>query len=282
MEPVVDLPYICETWSINSRGHPISPTVISPRYWLASGAANPIFSATNVMVRVAVMHTPSDFPVSQSMPLGMSIAKTGAGILLTALTISPNGSRGDCDKPVPKIASTTNAASLGYGKRVGYRVPRRAIPSPARFPHFYFGVALVFCWIAGQDNLHIGTAIVQMPCDGQAIAAVVSAAAEDEHFAGAIVAHHRLAISRGGTRGVFHQDHAGDFKSASTASLSIWRTWALVRRIITSHLYPLADPSATGHFPRILPRPMLILLTNDDGISAPGLVAMYRELTAAG
>src|SRR5687768_741820 len=32
----------------------------------------------------------------------------------------------------------------------------------------------------------------------------------------------------------------------------------------------------------ILPHPMRILLTNDDGIRAPGLVAMYRELTKLG
>src|SRR5438105_5778795 len=32
----------------------------------------------------------------------------------------------------------------------------------------------------------------------------------------------------------------------------------------------------------ILRPPMLILLTNDDGIRAPGLVAMYRELTKLG
>src|SRR4026209_479968 len=35
-------------------------------------------------------------------------------------------------------------------------------------------------------------------------------------------------------------------------------------------------------FSQYTPRPMLILLTNDDGIRAPGLVAMYRELTRLG
>ena len=34
--------------------------------------------------------------------------------------------------------------------------------------------------------------------------------------------------------------------------------------------------------PDYTPRPMLILLTNDDGIQAPGILAMYRELLSLG
>ena len=35
-------------FSINSRGHPMSPTMISPVYCRETGLANPAFSATNV------------------------------------------------------------------------------------------------------------------------------------------------------------------------------------------------------------------------------------------
>src|SRR5437762_5530039 len=41
-------------------------------------------------------------------------------------------------------------------------------------------------------------------------------------------------------------------------------------------------PLEAGRQARILAPRMLILLTNDDGIYAPGLVAMYRELTKLG
>src|SRR5438874_8006345 len=47
------------------------------------------------------------------------------------------------------------------------------------------------------------------------------------------------------------------------------------------------DPLSTIHYPRrscrhYTPRAMFILLTNDDGIHAPGLVALWRELTKLG
>ena len=46
------------TCSINSRGQPISPTIISPRYSRAPDCVKPTFSATNVTVRLARMHAP--------------------------------------------------------------------------------------------------------------------------------------------------------------------------------------------------------------------------------
>src|SRR5207244_5063782 len=58
------------TSSINSRGQPMSATVISPVYCFDAGLAKPVFSATKVMVRVARTQAPSGSPVSQSIPLG--------------------------------------------------------------------------------------------------------------------------------------------------------------------------------------------------------------------
>src|SRR3954453_7397562 len=55
------------------------------------------------------------------------------------------------------------------------------------------------------------------------------------------------------------------------ARRSISRTWARVSLMISSDI-----GSA------VYSRAMFILLTNDDGIRAPGLVALYRELVKAG
>src|SRR3954463_10694035 len=44
----------------------------------------------------------------------------------------------------------------------------------------------------------------------------------------------------------------------------------------------LAEWVLRSYLRQYTPRPMLILLTNDDGINAPGIVAMYRELVKLG
>src|SRR5688572_20690700 len=89
--------WVAMTRAISSRGHPMSPTMTSPRYLDAAGLLKPTLGATNVIVRsatTAVAVASRGSPVSQSSPLGTSTASTGLSESAIAFTISPNGSRG--------------------------------------------------------------------------------------------------------------------------------------------------------------------------------------------
>src|SRR5438105_4812178 len=91
-------------WSV---GAPIPHTATRPVNCREAGLAKPALRATNVAVISAPMAAPNGNPVSQSRPLGRSIANTStpdSRAFATASTISGKFPRGGVVNPVPKIA----------------------------------------------------------------------------------------------------------------------------------------------------------------------------------
>ncbi len=159
----------------------MSATVTSPRYCDAASSAKPTFSATNVTVRLAAMHTPSGSPVSQSSPLGHVDGQHRHAGLVDRVATAGNGSRGGRSRPVPKTASTTNASRAAS---------RSGVERPGGQAHGRHDrqldqrIAAVLGRVDEQADRHVRPAVVQVPGGGQPVAAVVAAAAQDQHRPG--------------------------------------------------------------------------------------------------
>ena len=92
-----------------SLGNPMSFTISSPTYFLAS--CNPVFALWNVTVTFAFTALPKTSPVSESIPVGTSTAILKADKALIYSTICIMGGLSFPFVPVPSKASTTISAS---------------------------------------------------------------------------------------------------------------------------------------------------------------------------
>ncbi len=169
--------------------------------------------------------------------------------------------------------------------------------------------------VSGQQNGDPTTTVVQVAGDGQAVAAIVAAAADDMHITGHAIKQFPGEV---GTMdcGVFHENdpgnmvfldgdavdlsnlgageaewrggHGADYTRRFPIRLSSRRHGRDARVTVSVFIHPssfIIHPSVfiLHPFPPLpYTRAMFILLTNDDGIRAPGLVAMYRELVKLG
>ena len=93
----------------------MSMTCSSPVCCLPGAIQWPGLAAANVTVVLATTDTRAASPVEASTPLAMSAATTGAASTAIASIASSAAPRGSPSKPVPKIASTTTAASASAG-----------------------------------------------------------------------------------------------------------------------------------------------------------------------
>jgi hypothetical protein len=187
---------------------------------LAAGFVNPTFSATNVIVRVARMQSGHGLPVSESSPLGTSMASTGTFFFSIASFSAGNGSRGALGEAVPKMASTIKALVARARDHFGGRHrPREAhalrdLPIDQR-------VALKARGVEEEADLDVHVAVVQVAGHRQPVAAVVAAAAEDQHgHLGAAIEHLPGDVGRG-AGGVLHQHDAGNAVALDGAAVDL-------------------------------------------------------------
>ena len=112
---------------------PMSSTWTRPVKCSASGAKKPGLAATNVHVCAARIVCLAGRPVSQSRPLGKSIAKVGAAAALIWSITASSGGRGSPRAPVPSRASTTKSAHANRSaSRAGScRSPKTSKGTPA-------------------------------------------------------------------------------------------------------------------------------------------------------
>jgi 5'-nucleotidase len=128
-------------------------------------------------------------------------------------------------------------------------------------------ISLVRVRINGQTNMNVGAAIVQMARHRQAIAAIIPAAAEDQNIADAIVIEHSAGFISHRAGCVLHENDAGNVIALYGQPIDLANLGTSESRHVDLIHYTVG---------------MLILLTNDDGINAPGIAAMYRELVHLG
>lgn len=242
-----------------ARGTPMSPTTTRPVYLSLAGFRNPTFGPTNVTVAVArTAAPPIASPVSASNPEGMSSANTGheascvASASPRARPVSPRVS------PVPNKPSITSA-----GRASNSSVDAGTIGSPIAAQTSWFTFASPENGVAGSSNPIVTACPPLARCRATASpsppllpgpASTSTCPPASTSIVQATSAAARAAFSMRTIVGILYVSRA----IASTA-----RAWLRVRWSIVSE----------G-----LECPVRILLTNDDGIRAPGIVAMYREL----
>ena len=164
--------------------------------------------------------------MSQSRPLGRSIASTGARGALTASTIVCEGGRAAAStRPVPKMASMIRIAECRRSAR-RRRQARVRGSSPGRCSSWSGHRPCIARGRSCRAMRDICAAVVEMAGDGQAVAAVVAAAAEDEDLRRRIAVEHIARdVCRGAARR-FPSARCRGCDIARSTRRSIWRTWA--------------------------------------------------------
>lgn len=130
---------------------------------------------------------------------------------------------------------------------------------------FYGCIAGV--WFGVCDHqIDMPAGIVKMSPDRHSVAAIVPATADDAaRRIPAIGKHLKNSIDNGSCR-ILHQHDPGNMIFPDRPSID----------------FPHLGSCESHHFCIIVLKHMRILLTNDDGIMAPGILALYRELIKLG
>ena len=131
--------------------------------------------------------------------------------------------------------------------------------------------------LAGEDG-RLGTGEMKQARQRVAVAAVVAAAADDRDAFAGDVAEHLACDAQQGEGGVLHQQQAGQVEIVKAdlvdaSNLLAGKGGKLAGRVHALQLRPMAEASTE------LPANPRVLLTNDDGIRAEGIAALWRALS---
>ena len=185
----------------------MSNTWTCPVHSAAPGAEKPRFDATNVQVTAARIVCRAGRPVSQSSPLGRSMASFGAAAALSPSITASSGGLGSPRTPVPSRASTIQAAPARLSASRGGIVPAAEDfqwhSDLAEDLEIDPRVALQFLRLGPHQHADRVAPQVEVPGQHEAVAGIIALPAADDDLLprrGQLAEHVGRAAA-----GVFHQ-----------------------------------------------------------------------------